>query len=267
MRTEDVPIPLFALQQAEHSLGVKSEGVTIDPILLLQANKITPVPEHCEPTTEQGLFDDTYLRPGSSYTVIFGGSDAGTATIKPEEGDFVDTRVQLSKPVPIYGLNMALAGPRILARKSGLRRDLDSDESRMARHTAEEILAAKGVNRRDIRKLFLHQAIAIELSPDVTQILVSARIDRPDGNGVEYSLSFAADDRDGGNHSTLWYQHAQSETEAEALYTVDVVDLDGDGVNELVARRVFYENYKYEVYKREKSGWEKIFSTGILGCE
>jgi hypothetical protein len=261
-----VATPLFELEQSEPSAGVRNEGITIDPVLLLSGKHIEEVPDQCQPGAEKDAFDNAYLKPGKNYTVIFGGAEAGTATIKPNEVDFVDTRVELSKSVPIHGLNMALAGPRYLAHSSGLRRDLTSDERTLARGVAEKILASKGVSGRDIQRLALDQAVMIEFSSDVTKVVAAVEVERPDKFGIEFSLTFTAD-RDGGNPSTLWYQHAQSETEAEALYMVDVVDLDGDGSNELVARRVFYENYRYEVYKREKSGWERILNTGILGCE
>ena len=78
-------------------------------------------------------------------------------------------------------------------------------------------------------------------------------------------MFFTAKLRDG-IPSVVWYQKAQSETEAEAVYIVDLIDLDGDGVNELVVRRAFYENYRYEVYKRRNGKWEQIFKTDILGC-
>ena len=66
--------------------------------------------------------------------------------------------------------------------------------------------------------------------------------------------------------SVLWYRHPQLATEGEAVYVVEVIDLDGDGINELIARRVFYENYRYEVYRRQDGRWKEIFETEVLGC-
>ena len=109
--TEDSPAPLFALEQAEPGIGVKSEGATIDPILLLRGKHMDAIPDQCQPSPERDAFDNTYLKPGNSYTVIFGGAEAGTATIKSDEAGFVETRVELSKSTPIRGLSMALAAP------------------------------------------------------------------------------------------------------------------------------------------------------------
>lgn len=82
---------------------------------------------------------------------------------------------------------------------------------------------------------------------------------------MQESLFFVAKTT-GNVASVIWYQHPQSETDAEALYLVDLMDLLGDGVNELIVRRVFYENYRYEVYKRQGQEWKQIFQTAVFGC-
>jgi hypothetical protein len=90
-------------------------------------------------------------------------------------------------------------------------------------------------------------------------------VELPEDSGMEYSLFFTVKP-DNSDPSIIWYQRPQSEMDAEALYLVDLLDVDGDGSNELIARRVFYENYRYEVYKRLHSRWEQIFKTEVLGC-
>jgi hypothetical protein len=56
-------------------------------------------------------FDDRYLKPGTRYAVIFGGEEAGTATIKRVDPDLPLTAVELDSPVRIHGATMVLALP------------------------------------------------------------------------------------------------------------------------------------------------------------
>jgi hypothetical protein len=94
---------------------------------------------------------------------------------------------------------------------------------------------------------------------------VAAELERSDKLGTQYSLFFTAR-LNSGAPTIVWYQRTQSETEAQGIYMVDMLDLDGQA-NELIALRQLYENYQYEVYKRSGCGWEQVFRSEVLGCE
>ena len=89
--------------------------MTINPILLLNGQQIVAVPYDCDSRPEIAKqaksFDDRYLKPGTRYTVIFGGEEAGTATIKSADPDLPLTAVELDSPLRIHGATMALALP------------------------------------------------------------------------------------------------------------------------------------------------------------
>ena len=251
-------VPVFELEESEHG-----NGVTIDPILLLAAGQIQPVPNPCEEGGARTAFEQQYLKPGTSYTLAFGGVEAGTAIIDRSDPNSSATRVTLHVPTPIKGLTMALAvGSPSVLRRTGLRRDPTTTERNEADLNARAILKSKGVESCAFARLRINQIAVIEFDSGVPETVVSAEIERSDKLGMEYTLFFTV--QSGGKASVIWYQHAVSETHAEAVYLVDAIDTDGDGSSELVARRVFYENYRYEVYKR-RGPWKEIFKTDVFG--
>lgn len=268
---ENALVPVFQLARPDPTEGVQDNAVTIDPILLLEGKEIVAAPYQCDSGPEVAKqaesFDDRYLKPGTRYTVIFGGEEAGTATIKSPDPNLPVTSVELDSPVRIHGATMALAVARgMFLKKAGLRRDPTTSERARAEHIAQTIFTSRGAQPADLKRLILDQVTVVEFEAGAPEIAAAAEVERSDKLGMEYSLFFTTR-LNGDTPLVVWYQHAQSETEGEGLYIVDVIDLDGDGVNELIARRELYENYRYEVYKRRADRWEQIFKTEVLGCE
>ncbi len=259
--SKDSLVPIFELEESE-----RGEAVVIDPILLLKGKQILPVPDPCEPGAALTQFTNEYLKPGSTYAVVFGGAEAGTVSIKAPLPNSADTVVLLDSSVPIHGMTMALAVQHsIVSPPKSVRRDPTPDERKHADEVAKVILTKKGVSASAVARLRVDQLAVVEFAPGIPEIVVSVAVETEDEVGMEESLFFiaktASDDA-----TVIWYQHPQGETDAEAVYLVDFIDLDGDGVNELVARRVFYENYRYEVYKRQGGHWKQIFQTEVFGC-
>lgn len=81
---------------------------------------------------------------------------------------------------------------------------------------------------------------------------------------MEYSLFFVTDSVSN-EKSVIWFQHPTSETDAEAVYLLDHLDAGQNG-DRMFVRRVFYENYKYEVYRNRSGRWMKEFASDVFGC-
>ncbi len=261
--SEDAVVPVFELEQSE-----RGGGITIDPILLLREKQIEPVPDPCTEGPALTQFNSEYLKPGDTYSVVFGGTAAGSVTIRTPPPNSADTPVRLDSSVSIRGMTMALAIPSSkVSHKKGIRRDPTSDERKQAEELARMILIEKGVQPSTAAKLRLDQLAIVDFAPGTPEIVASVAVEPADESRMEESLFFIAKTT-GRDPHVLWYQHPQGETEAEAeaVYLVDMIDLDGDGTNELVARRAFYENYRYEVYKQQGAEWKEIFQTDVFGC-
>jgi hypothetical protein len=195
--------------------------------------------------------------------MVFGGLQRGTVSVKKLEGP--DWDVQLKSDVRIQGLTMALAvgSPSLGSHKSSRRRPTDSEENHI-KEVAKKILTSKGVPPASLTRMRLAQVTATELNHD-QKLVAAVEVDRADKLGMEYSVFFVADPASNEN-SVIWFQHSKSETDAEALYLIDQLEVEKNGTDRMIVRRVFYENYSYEVYKNRDGRWVKEFASEVLGC-
>ena len=256
-RPKNVVVPMFAVLGSE-----RGEAASIDPMLLIDGQTIRPVPNPCTESPALHDFENRYLKPGTVYPVMFGGERRGTVSVKKLEG--TNWGVRLNTDVRIQGLTMALAvGDRPNSR-GGSRRNPTVTERKRIEQVAREILIGKGVPTASLARMRLNQTTAIELN-HLPKLIVSAEVERTDKLGMEYSLFFVADPVSN-EKSVIWFQHPQSETDAEAVYLIDHLDVDGNGADRMFVRRVFYENYRYEVYQNRGGRWLREFTSEVFGC-
>ena len=77
---------------------------------------------------------------------------------------------------------------------------------------------------------------------------------------------------DAGNYRTdyVWYFHwadGMSENQTEDMRLVDTLDLDEDGIDEVITSTIGYEGNEYQILKRGRNGkWTIVYRGGGSGC-
>jgi hypothetical protein len=56
------------------------------------------------------------------------------------------------------------------------------------------------------------------------------------------------------------------EDDAQTRVPVDIIDLDGDGIPELVTKTTYSESWDYQIWRRRPTGWTLWVSGGGVGC-
>lgn len=242
---------------------------TIDPVLYLVNGKIRPVPDVCDrekPAARK--FAQRYLQPRHVYRAIYGGALAGTATIKPYSPQDMSILVQLSKSKPAPDTALATDSTH-LYRASGVRRALSAGEKTAAMSLVKQVFLRNGVSGRAFRRMRAEQLMLTELKPgEGLALIAGVAVKRADGDGIEDSLFLIATETNGAYQPQfVRYRHFKRAVEGTAILVLDHVDLDGDDVDEIIARWNSYENYRYQVYKRQGDKWNVMYQTDILGCE
>ena len=193
---------------------------------------------------------------------MYGGIQRGTASVTKLVGD--EWRVHLDSDVRIQGMTMALAvGSAALVTQAGSRRDPTAVEQKHIEQAAREILTSEGVPAESLTRLRLTQVTATELNRS-QKLIASVEIKRADKLNMDYSLFFVLDPLSS-KKSVVWFQHSKGETDAEAIYLIDLLAAEHNG-DRMIVRRVFYENYRYEVYKNRGDRWTKEFASEVFGC-
>jgi hypothetical protein len=250
-------IPVFALLGSD-----RDNSVSIDPMLLIDGQQIRPVPNPCTETPALHDFESQYLKPGATYPVVFGGVPRGTASVTKLEGE--EWRVRMDSDVPINADTMALAvGSSSLGSSSGVRRNPTAVERKRIEHVARELLTSKDVPAKSLSRMRLTQITATELNRSL-KLIASVEVERVDKLGMEYSLFFICDPVSD-EISVVWFQQPEGETDAEAVYLIDFLPAEYNS-ERMFVRRVFYENYKYEVYRHRDGRWIKEFASEVFGC-
>jgi hypothetical protein len=161
-------------------------------------------------------------------------------------------------------MTMALAvGSAGLAAQGGSRRDPTAIEQKHIEQAAREILTSQGAATESLTRLRLTQVTATELKHS-QKLIASVEIERADKLNMDYSLFFVLDPLSG-KKSVVWFQHSKGETDAEAVYLIDLLVAEHSG-DRMIVRRVFYENYRYEVYKNRDGRWTREFASEVFGC-
>jgi hypothetical protein len=246
--------------------------LSIDPIAKVVDGKILPVPTGCEPDDpEYKKFETAYLQAPKTYSVNFGGAPAGIVGLGKPDAAFGTYTVQYDGIAHIHGRVMALAtNARLSESEASFRQAPSSEERTLALQFANDKFSEKGLSAALLQKINIDNLTHTMLAPAKSPYLIgSFSIQVGDDTGLVDALFFIASERDGKLiPEFVWVHIPEGENGDEGLGLVDHADLLGDGQDEVVAVLGYYENYRYQVYRRSKDGshWEQIFETDILGC-
>jgi hypothetical protein len=253
---------LFAVQKYD-----ASQPINLEPIVIIGGGKYTAPPVDNEAGSKK--FISEYFRGGRRYRMIFGGGDAGTLTVlKNVEPGCVGllAEVSLQTTAKLGGQVQALAtSSDELGAKESSRRAPTPEERTAALELARDTFAQKGVGAALIKTMTVGNLTATDLERNGRFDLIgNFRIEG--ANYMTYNLFMVIEPSGESYKATLsWYQKG-----AEADYAdrslVDAVDLDGDGMAEVIAEGHYYESNDYVIYKKQAGHWREIYQGGGGGC-
>lgn len=136
----------------------------------------------------------------------------------------------------------------------------------------------KGVRAEIIPKMEGNDFLSIDLNRDGKRDLIgtfqigsSTDLDKSlPGHELHRLFLIAIVDAAGNYHTDyLWYFHfdGMSENNTEDMQLVDVLDLDEDGIDEVITSTIGYEGNQYQILKRGRNGkWTIVYRGGGSGC-
>lgn len=240
----------------------------LEPIVIIKGGKYTHPPVDEEVPSKQ--FTDTYFRVGRKYRMIFGGGDAGSVTVTKliEPGCVgllsqidVETNVKLGGQVEA----LAVSGDKIGTGASSRRAPTESERAQ-----ALEVARTTYIQRKTppalLKKMTTVNLTAVDLDRDGKFEMIGG-FNIPGANMLAYNLFVIFEQTAAGKYRAAWnwYQKGSEET-YEDRSLVDVIDLDGDGVAEVIAEGSYYESNDYVIYKRQAGTWRPIYKGGGGGC-
>ena len=247
-------------------------GVTMEPVVVYRGGAFVKPPVE-ESEAASSAFVKEYFRAGRQYRLLSGGGDAGTLTVVKyaEQGCLgLNAEVTVQTTARLGGQVQALAvSSATVGRQASSRRAPTDAERASALTLARAAYTKNGLGASLVKQMEVVNLTATDLDSDGSAELVgSFRVENKTGQnvGVTYTLFMIFEPEGGGFKPALTWFHRAAAEEHEQRDFVDQVDLDGDGVAEVIAEGFYPEANDYIIYKKRQGRWVSVYQGGGGGC-
>jgi hypothetical protein len=253
----------------------KYDATQMEPVVIIRRGVFVKPPVDESDVTggdieaQSKRFISDYFRAGRKYRLLFGGGEGGTVEVQKylEPGCVgMVAEVTAQTQARLGGEVRALAtDSAALGRPQGSRRAPTDAERASALELARSALASNGVGAALVRKMETLNLTAGDLDRDEKADLIgSFRVVGPDY--TNYALFMIFEPAGDKLKAALTWYHKGAEADAADRRLVDHLDLDGDGVAEVIAEGHYYESNDYIIYKKQRGQWRSVYQGGGGGC-
>jgi hypothetical protein len=242
--------------------------VHIEPIVIINGGKYTSPPVNDDVLSK--TFNDTYFRVDRKYRLVFGGGDAGSLTVTKliEPGCVgllaqvdVETNLRLGGQVQA----LAVSNNRIGSGASSRRAPTEPERAE-ALELARTVYIQRKAPTALLKKMNTVNLTAVDLNRDGKFEMIGG-FNIQGANMLAYNLFVIFEQTPAGKYRAAWNWYQKGTEESyEDRGLVDVIDLDGDGVAEVIAEGTYYESNDYVIYKRQAGTWRPVYKGGGGGC-
>lgn len=265
--------------------GTQVPGAYMVPIAILEQGQFKPPIAGDSDMDEITRFTDAYYVKGRKYRVLFGGGEAGSLTVdksnKDEECSRTSADVAFKAPVKLNRNVMALAtNSTALGGTQTTRRAPTPAERAALMPLVKAAYKGKGVPAALLSDLMTVNLTALDLDKDGKSELIGSFVVRKQkGGAARYALFLFAEPQGQSYKTTvLQYDHftmkdlmsgANITAIENGVYLerlVDALDLDGDGLSEVVTVRDGLEGDGYSIFSKQDAKWNKIYEFTNYRC-
>jgi hypothetical protein len=275
-------VVVFAVFGASGQISARME-----PILVIEGGQFKEPVSGGSDGAEIDSFSKAHYGKGQKYRVIFGGAEAGTATVtkssRDEECFRTGADISLQSTARLNSNVMALATSSSslgLAASERSRRAPTASERSQALELARAAFKQQGVAPSLLPGIEVLNLTAIDLDRDGKMELAGSFIASKRTRKQERYILFLLAAPDGtsfrvavSNYSKYTEDQIMSGASINAINEgvyverlVDHADLDGDRVSELVTTETGLEGVNYYIYKKQGGAWTKTYEFGNYRC-
>lgn len=261
--------------------AVVNDGTVLEPIAYINGKRLeNPVGGD----SDQGIinaFSKVYYKSGAAYRFVFGGTGAGSVTVKKSNaaGDCSKNTAQISVTSPKVipkGFVMGLATNAVIKNKAaGVRRrpttaERNEAEALVKKEYTKHKLTATVLKSQNLTAIDVNNDGKVELVGSywievdkMTRDLLFFIADK--GTNGKYSIGLA-------NYSRVEQKDVMSQNIKDVddgIYhevLLESFDFDGDGVNEIFTFQPSFEGAGFTAYRRSGSKWNNIFENANYRC-
>ncbi len=264
--------------------AVINDGKWFEPIAYVEKGKLTAPVGGDADQKDILLFNKTYYKPKSTYRLIFGGANAGTATVisSDAKSECAKNMAQVSvasTKTKLGGFVMGLATDAVMKNVgSGVRRRPSVAERTEIESLVRAEFANQKVSETATKNLRYHNLTALDVDKDKNADFVGSYWVET-GTTERALLFFIAEKNSAGKYEFGYSEFRTIKQEEvmsgdiksldEGIYhelLLDVLDYDQDGTSEIFTYVQSFEGAGFNAYKREKGKWTKSFEGSNYHC-
>ena len=264
--------------------AVLNDGKFVEPIGYIDRGKLAPAVDNATEAAKLAAFNRQFYKPATTYRLIFGGANAGTATIKSSDPKaecsantaqitFTSTRAKLKGNV------MALATNSVTSTKgSGIRRLPTAAERAEIESLVRAELTAQKVSQDAVKDLKYHNLTALDVDGDGSIELVGTFW--VDTSATSRALLFFIADKGSGGKYIFGFKDFRTIEQKDVMSSdikdldtgvyherlLDIFDIDNDGTAEVFTYIQSFEGAGFNVYKRSAGKWSNVFEGSNYHC-
>ena len=218
-----------------------------------------------EQKDRQKSFAEEYFAAGRKYRLIFGGGEAGTATVKKwSEGcNSVHAEVSTSTSTRLGGQVKALAtNSDSLGKRASSRRAPTDAERASVMKLVKSIYSQRRTPAGLIPSIKVTNLTATDLDGDGKHEMIGS-FTLAAANKFERDLFLIAKSVGPEMRADFVKFQAYQPPPEEFLYSIDLVDqldVDGDGVAEVFAVQGGFDGYGYLIFKKVGGRWRQVYA-------
>lgn len=264
--------------------AVLNDGKVVEPIAYADKGKLEQAVDNAAEAPKLAAFHRSYYKPASTYRLIFGGSDAGTVTVKTSDAKaeciantanitFSSQRAKLKGNVMALATNVATT-----TKGSGVRRLPTPAERAEIEALVRAELERQKISSSAAKDLKYHNLTALDIDGDANIELVGT-FWAETGPKTRALLFFIADKGSGGKYSfgsTDYRVIEEKDVMSGEIATVDdgvyherlldILDVDNDGTAEVFTYVQSFEGAGFNAYRRAGGKWTRIYEGANYHC-
>ncbi len=264
--------------------AVLDDGKRIEPIAYIENGKLAQAVDNASEAPSLLAFHRTYYKPGRAYTLMFGGANAGTLTVKgsdPKAECSANTAEVTfsSKRAKLKGNVMALATTIVPDKKNGgVRRLPTSAERSEIEALVRAEFEKQGLSAAVFRKFDYLNLTALDVDDDGQIELVGTFWSVP-GPKTRSLLFFIAEKGADGNYGFGITDYRTIEEKDvmsgeigmldQGVYQerlLDLLDIDNDGTAEVFTYIQSFEGAGFNAYRRSNGKWSRLYEGANYHC-
>lgn len=279
-------LPIFAQKTTSKPVtkvifAVLNDGQMLEPLAKVENGKLMQTVSGGDEGSIIDAFNKTYYKPKSTYNLIFGGNNVGTATVLKSDPkaecsrNMADVTVKSTR-AKLKGMVMALATNITPKAGSGVRRMPTASE----RAEVEKLVIAEFAKNKVTAKqpLRSHNLTALDVDKDGKIEFVGSYWVAT--SATERALLFFIADSVRNSKLSIGLADFRLVKKEEVMsqeikdlddgiyheLLLDVLDYNGDGVTEIFTYVQSFEGAGFTAYQRNEGVWEKAVETSNYHC-